>query len=145
MGFKRVKQEPKSISLTYWVVEPPDLSPEMIQKSSTIKLHDQKCQTSLCQICCSIKCDLKRYIQSLAKCKSLSFFAKDTVFVTKLNNIKLFAFLKGKKVSLCSQVQWSKFGIYLKNGFGVRASKKMFTVLLYMGRIAVKNLPLHSS
>lgn len=46
-----------------------NLTPEMIQKFSTPKLHDRMCQTPLCQTCCcSIKCGRRRYIQSRFKC-----------------------------------------------------------------------------
>ena len=66
--------------LTFWILNfrgdwsntffySPDLSPEMIQKFSTPKLHDRMCQTPLCQTCCcSIKCGRRRYIQSRVKC-----------------------------------------------------------------------------
>ena len=47
----------------------------------------------------SIKCGRRRYMWSGAKCGVLEFFTEKTVFTTKLDNITIFAFLKGEKDS----------------------------------------------
>ena len=63
-----------------------------------------------------------------------------TAFVTKLNDITTFCTSQGREsfLLLPDPMEPSLVSI-CKNGFRVIASKRMFTVLLYMGRLAVRH------
>ena len=89
-----------------------------------------------------------------AKYEFLGFFTEKTVFMTKLNDVTTL-FLRARtfllypgtiEPSLVSILTHSSASEneWVNSGFGVAACKGMFTILLFMERLAVKQPPLIS-
>lgn len=81
--------------------------------------------------------------QSCALYRFLDFLLKKQFLWRNWITSQFFTLPKGLKVSFCSQAQSSQTSADLKTGFRVATSKKTFTILLYIGKLAVKQAPKH--
>ena len=82
---------------------------------------------------------------SVANCGLLGFFTEETVFVTKLNVITNFSYLsRVRKFPFLARHNRAKFVTHFKIDFRVTVPKRMLTIVLYLGRLAIKHLPLIS-